>query len=151
MLKLNTLYIISGRSANAVQQYTLDINDEVNITSPNFPSFYPDSAKNNWIFTSSSDNGSFSITFQSFRTMGWPWDFLIIGSGNDPDDSNEVLKIDRFVSPDSTIVVSERHIWMEFVSSRALANVGFALAVTSIGILGKKLNYYKDSGLIKNY
>ena len=78
------------------------------------------------------------------------YDFLIIGSGNDPD-NNEVLKIDGFVSPDSAIVVSERQIWMEFVTDEYLAHVGFALTVKRIGILGKKINCYKDSGLIKPY
>ena len=122
-----------------MQQYTLNDNNKVNITSPNFPRFYLDSATYTWMFTSSSDsqNGSFSITFQSFRTM--LYDFLIIGSGDVPD-NNEILKIDGFVSPDSTIVVSERHIWMEFVTNGYLAHVGFALTVKRIGILGKKLN-----------
>ena len=101
------------------------------ISTPQYPYFYPHNIECTWQFVSSSMNtaGSYAIHFLEFHTH--EHDDLIIGKGlARMSSANDVLQTFPALVPSHVVVVIEQPaIWLMFQSNVAISFTGFSLMI----------------------
>ncbi len=119
----------------------LPIDQNLTMTSPLFPEFYPDGLDCVWIVTTENNRG-LSLEFDFFSVQKG-FDFLILGSGNQTTDSTRISRFSgtKLNIPD-TVIIPNDSIWLRFKTGRSWNDAGYILRVSSIP---NKCDFFFDS------
>ncbi|XP_072046284.1 low-density lipoprotein receptor-related protein 12-like [Amphiura filiformis] len=113
----------------------LTTGQSVNVTSPGYPRFYPDSLDMTLYFTSN-DNGSFIVDIHELALLlinGYYYDYFSVGIGDNSSSSGTVvLQEDSYVSPGTTLVLEESDIWIRLQSGYKYRSRGFSINVKRV-------------------
>ena len=113
-----------------LEHFNIVSDSVVNISSPEYPNFYPDNLRCSWFVTSNKTNNvSVEITFHQFLTFSGS-DWLTIRRGNETVLSDEIVRFNSFITPGTSIFVDEEEIWIEFRSSGIFRHVGLHLSIS---------------------
>ena len=114
------------------------IGDTFEISTPNYPYFYPDNIACTWQFASSLTNtgGSYKVHFLEFHTQ-YEHDYLILGKGATLS-ADSVLQYFTAVVPSHVVaVIEEPAIWLRFRSDIIKSFTGFSLMIGRIDDTGE--------------
>lgn len=114
------------------------INTVANITSLNYPEFYPTHLSYNWVITSETDhNGTFIVTINDLHLESG-YDVLRIGRGDWIIPNRTVAAISHLYFP-RTISIVGPAMWIKFTSDHTVTERGFHLQVKRVynNITGK--------------
>lgn len=113
--------------------------DSVELSSPNYPLFYPDNARCTWWLHSNAP-GSYVIHFLHFDTEV-DQDWLIVARDSAghgvPPENNVIYQVSSFVPSHVVVVIEESYIWILFQSDHGVKGKGFQLQVERIDTIGK--------------
>ncbi len=106
--------------------------DAVSITSPFYPSFYPDNVECTWFLSTTSDVEIWSIIFNIFLTSDsiYASDYLKIGTGTNVTSASTLVEFHEFVTPGYAVSIAANQIWINFLSSIQHRHTGFDLTVS---------------------
>ena len=111
--------------------------DVFEISTPNYPYFYPDNTECTWQFVSSTNAGSYAIHFLAFHTQQ-EHDYLTIGKGDIIELPENVLQHFSAVVPSHVVaVIEEPAIWLLFQSDIIRSFPGFSLMIERISDEGE--------------
>ncbi len=124
--------------------------DTVNVTSPEYPQFYPDNLDLTMYFVSDG-NGSFIIDIHELVLVivaEYYYDYFTIGIGdNSSAAADSVLFLeDSFASPGTKFVITSSQFWIRLQTDFKFRNKGFHATVKRIEDPGK----YHRQGCLKN-
>ena len=119
--------------------FLLGVGNQVNITSPLFPSYYPDNLDCMWQFSTPDNAGTWNIIFETFLTTDsiYASDYLTIGKGDNVSLENTLVQFHKFVSPGFVVSITSNQIWIHFASSIQHRHTGFSLNISLTENQGK--------------
>ncbi|XP_077988407.1 CUB and sushi domain-containing protein 1-like [Glandiceps talaboti] len=118
-------------AGNCTETISIPIDGNVNITSPNYPSNYPDDARCQWII-STQQGTSIDVIFGDFYTESC-CDHYFAGNGDTPSQNTSVIwAYSGFTAPDDFVSIGDT-VWMRFVSDSRINEKGFQIFVYDIG------------------
>ncbi|XP_038052116.1 uncharacterized protein LOC119724889 isoform X2 [Patiria miniata] len=119
-------------------------NEEVEITSPSYPSNYQNNLDVQWIIQTAEDLGIF-LSFHDFNTQSYN-DYLEVGNGRDSTDSSTRVFRRSGSSPPPDTLSTGNAMWLRFTSDGYFTRRGFSLSARSIGSAGCILNSCLNNG-----
>ena len=124
----------------SVEEITLQLNQTVTITSPDFPSSYPNDAFNQWSFTS--PPGTHIILTVTSHSSEANYDYVRFGDGHDSANLDSLILVLQDV--DNKPIEGQplyssvgNKIWLYFVSDYSLTQAGFEYNLTAANVGGK--------------
>ncbi|KAJ8030427.1 Neurotrypsin [Holothuria leucospilota] len=106
--------------------YYLMENDQTIIESPNYPVNYPVKVDEIWNFEAAEGLG-FVVSFSDF-SLEENWDYVTIGSGNEPNPKAITAKWTGYSIPES-VSINANSLWMRFTSDLSNTSRGFRAQV----------------------
>ena len=123
-----SFYEGNGTENNSIYILDLDRSDSLTIQSPNFPERYPNYANMTWIVLGV-DGDNIVATFKEF-SLESGYDFLTIGSGEDPtDDNTRLARLTGNGLPED-VVSGTSEMWLRFTSDYSVRDEGFWIEVS---------------------
>ena len=118
-------------------QMNVTTGDTFEISTPNYPYFYPDNIACTWQFASSKNIGSYAIHFLEFHTH--ENDYLILGKGEGVMSPESGIRTFSAAVPSHVVVlIKEQVIWLVFQSDIFGTLTGFSLMIERIPNTGEK-------------
>lgn len=116
-------------------------NTRTYLTSPNYPSYYPKSAKCTWFFTAT-DDGTYVIQYNDLNTEYY--DYLTVGKTHDVNEENVVNRMSLWFSP-NTVRLRHRLMWVRFTTNNdTWLDKGFFVQVERLGPNQGKIPTYME-------
>ncbi|XP_072046375.1 tolloid-like protein 2 [Amphiura filiformis] len=107
------------------------VGESFNITTPNYPYFYPDNIDCTWTFVAIESAGSFAIHFLEFDTQQ-EYDPLSIGKSDMVSYDNTIYQFSGVVPSHVVLVIEERAVWLTFHSDIIGTFTGIDLVIERI-------------------
>ncbi len=118
------------------------VGDSFNITTPNYPYFYPRNIECTWTFTSLESGGSFAIHFLEFDTQREN-DPVTIGKGEVVSYDNALYQLTGTVPSHVVLVMEVPAMWVIFQSDIIGTFTGMNLVIERIEETGRCIVEYK--------
>lgn len=114
------------------------VGESFNITTPNYPYFYPNNIDCTWTFVAFQPIGSYAIHFLEFDTQR-EYDILSIGKGDIGTVDNVMYQLSGVLPSHVVLVIEESTVWLTFHSDIIGTFTGMNLVIERISNTGKKV------------
>ena len=116
-----------------MQQVNMTDNQQVYLTSSNYPKAYDPNQDCSWIFNSQSP-GTYKIRL--LRLDLEYYDILAVGTGSEVTKDSVVSQLNLWDYPEK-ILIEDLNMWVTFYSNEAVARGGFIIVISRMGSKGK--------------